>query len=442
MSGPGERHGGASRARRVGAAVVTSVGLAVVAGCGGDESAVPTLTWYTTNVPQADLAAKCSEQAEDYDIRTSLLPNNASGQREQLLRRLAASDRSVDVISLDPPFMAEFANAGFLRPYTPQEREELSEGVLDGPLEGSVFDDQLYMSPLNSNTQLLWYKRDVAEQAGILEALESGTATWDQLIEAAEQTETNIGAQGRANESLMVWVNALVESAGGTILDPESEGLPAAEVDVALDSPAGAEAARIMNTLAESPAAPPALGTAGEEESRAAFQSEQGGFMVNWPYVWAAFAAGQDNGSLSPDFQENVGWAPYPRVDPGTPSAKPIGGIGLAVGAFTEYPDLAVDAVRCLTSVESQTELMLSQGDPAAKAEVYDNPEVREFLPMWELIRDGLQEAVPRPITPYYGDVTGGIQQGYHPPNEINPETTPERTARLIEGVLANEQLL
>ncbi len=32
-----------------------------------------------------------------------------------------------------------------------------------------------------------------------------------------------MAVQGRKNESLMVWVNALVESAGGTILAPDQE---------------------------------------------------------------------------------------------------------------------------------------------------------------------------------------------------------------------------
>lgn len=421
------------------AALLASGGLAA---CGGEQGGPPTLTWYTTNVPQATAAEKCSEAADDYDIQTSLLPNNAAGQREQLLRRLAANDRSVDIISLDPPFMAEFANAGFLRPYTEEERAELTEGTLEGPLSGSIFDDKLFMSPLNSNTQLLWYKKDVAEQAGLTDELANGTVTWDQIIAAAEQTKTTIGAQGRRNESLMVWVNALVESAGGHILAEGSEGKDAPDVEAAIDSPAGQEAARIINKVAESPAAPPALSTAGEEESRAAFQAENGGFMVNWPYVWSAWIAGEKDGTLPPDFRQNVGTAPYPRVEAGTESAKPTGGIGIAIGAFSEYPELAVDAVRCITSTETQIELMLMTSDPAAAAAAYENPKIRELLPMWQLIRDGLQEAVPRPISPYYGDVTGAIQQGFHPPDELSPETTPRRTAELIEGVLSNEQLL
>jgi multiple sugar transport system substrate-binding protein len=422
-------------------AVLAAAATGLSACGGGDEGGTPTLTWYINNAAQAPLADNCNEQSGGaYNIAISLLPNNASGQREQLLRRLAADDRSVDILSMDPPFMAEFANAGFLRPFTEEEAEEFSEGVLQGPLEQSLFEDTMYSAPFYGNAQLLWYKKSVAEEAGL--DPENEPVTWDQLIEAAEQTGTTVAVQGRRAESLMVWVNALVESAGGTILDENSEGLPADEVEAALDSPAGQAAARIMNTIATSPAAPPALSTAGEEESRAAFQSENGGFMVNWPYVWAAFDAGIADGSLPPDFKEDVGWARYPRVDEDTESATPLGGIGLSVGAFTENADLAVEAIRCLRSVESQKENMLSAGDPGASEEIYEDPQIQETFPMYEEIREGLVDAAPRPISAYYGDVTGAIQQGYHPPDALSPETTPQETADLIEGVLSNEQLL
>jgi len=414
----------------------------VLAACsGGDTSGAPQLTWYINNQGQQPLAEACNEQAEGaYEIETSLLPTAAAGQREQLLRRLAAGDQTVDILSLDPPFMAEFANAEFLRPFTDEEREEFSEGVLDGPLEQSVFDDTMFSAPFYGNTQLLWYKKSVAEEAGL--DPESEPVTWDQVIEAAEATGTTIGVQGRRDESLMVWVNALVESAGGSILSEESEGRPADEVQATIRDEAGQEAARIMSTIASSSVAPPGLSTAGEEESRAAFQADDGGFMVNWPYVWTAFEAAAKTGAVDEGFRDDVGWARYPQVVEGEASATPLGGIGLSVGAYSANPDAAVEAIRCLRSPESQKEYMLTVGDPGAAGEIYDDPEVQEAFPMYEAIREGLTDAAPRPISAFYGDVTGAIQQGYHPPDRLSADSTPQATADFIEAVLRNEKML
>ena len=432
---------GRARRRRLATGLLAAMSATALAACGSDDSGgTPQLTWYINNAAQEPLATACNEQAEGaYEITISLLPNAAAGQREQILRRLAAEDESMDIISIDPPYMPELANAGFLRPFTDEETEEFSEGVLRGPLEQASFEDTMFSAPFYGNTQLLWYKKSVAEEAGL--DLDR-PVTWDQVIDAAEQTGTTVDVQGRRNESLMVWVNALVESAGGTILSEESEGVEADEVAATIDSRAGAEAARIMNAIASTNVAPPALSTAGEEESRAAFQAENGGFMVNWPYVWAAFDTAIEDGALPEDFKDDIAWARYPQVLEGEESATPLGGIGLSIGAYTRYPDAAVEAIRCLRSPESQKEYMLTAGDPGASEEIYDDPEIQEKFPMYEAIEEGLTDAAPRPISPYYGDVTGAIQDGFHPPVSLSPERTPEATARLIEGVLSNEQLL
>ena len=49
---------------------------------------------------------------------------------------------------------------------------------------------------------------------------------------------------------------------------------------------------------------------------------------------------------------------------------------------------------------------MLDSGNPAARAAAYDDPAVREAFPMADLIRESIDDAGPRPITPYYSDVS------------------------------------
>jgi multiple sugar transport system substrate-binding protein len=197
-----------------------------------------------------------------------------------------------------------------------------------------------------------------------------------------------------------------------------------------------------MHDLAVSPAAPAGFSTAGEEDSRAAFQAADGGFMVNWPYVWAAFDTAIEEGTLPADFKDDVGWAAYPRVDAGTETAPPSGGLGLSISAFSDKQDLAVQAVRCLASAQSQTEFMKTAGNPAALAAVFDDPEIRKLFPMADEIRAGMDAATPRPVSPYYGDVTGAIQSGFHPPGALSEQSTPQRADALLEAVLSNQRLI
>ena len=63
--------------------------------------------------------------------------------------------------------MPEFAEADFLRPFTDDEAAALTDDVLDGAVTTSTWNDQPVAAPFWANTQLLWYRKSVAEQAGL-----------------------------------------------------------------------------------------------------------------------------------------------------------------------------------------------------------------------------------------------------------------------------------
>lgn len=398
------------------------------------------LNWYVNpdNGGQATLAARCSAASGGrYRLRVFELPLDATSQREQLVRRLAARDASIDLMNLDPPFGPEFAAAGFLRPFTEREARELASGVLKAPLEAATWEGNLVAVPLWANTQLLWYRKSVARRAGL--DLDAGPVTWAQLVDAAERTGTTVEVQGKRYEGYMVWITALVASAGGSVLEDPAAGKNARP---GLDSPAGRAAAAVIRRLATSRAADPALATADEESSRAAFQGARGGFMLNWPYVYGAAQDAVAKGALDPAVLEDVGWTRYPRVDPGRPSRPPLGGIGLAVSAFSRRAELAVDAARCISSLENEIEYMTEAKVPVARGAAYDDPRVREIFPMADLIRRAIDDAEPRPRTPYYVDVSAATVRTFHPPAAVTPDRTPADAARLIVEVLHDRVLL
>ncbi|HUR24332.1 MAG TPA: extracellular solute-binding protein [Acidimicrobiales bacterium] len=426
---------------RKGTVALTLVLLgSVMAGCGGGGSGVPTLNWYINpdNGGQAELAAKCSAASNGaFRIDTSVLPNDATAQREQLVRRLAAKDASIDLMSLDPPFIPEFAEAGFLRPYTDAEAQELTAGALSGPIESGTWDGKLMGAPFWANTQLLWFRKSVAQAAGINPARDP--VTWSRLIEVASAAGKTVEVQGNLYEGYMVLISALVSSAGGKILENPEAGK---NVRPAIDSDAGRKAAAVIQQLARSRAADPALSTTDEEAGRAAFQGAQGGYMVNWAYIYGAAQEAVAAGTLDKAVFDDIGWGRYPRVDANAPSRPPLGGINLGIGAFSKHQDHALQAVRCITSQESQTQYMLKSKNPGARAAVYDNPEVRAVFPMADDLRASLAEGAPRPRTPYYTDVSTAVQRSFHPQTAVDPNRSPAKAGKLIVDVLKDKVLL
>ncbi|MBB3678336.1 extracellular solute-binding protein [Modestobacter versicolor] len=412
----------------------------MLAACGSDEGGVPTLTWYINPDAggQAEIASRCTEAAEGrYRIATATLPREATGQREQLIRRLAANDASIDIMSLDPPFIPEFAQAGFLAPVPEDVAERVTEDVVESAIEGSTWDDELVAVPFWANTQILWYRESVAEAAGLDM---SQPVTWDEIIAAAQDQDALIGVQGIRAEALTVWFNALIESAGGSIIaenstDPE-------QIQLGLTSEAGVRATEVMRAISDSGQTGPALSTANEDSTATGFEGEDGGFMVNYPFVYPRALGKVEEGSMEQATVDDYGWAVYPQVDEGTESAPPYGGINLGVGAFSENVDFAFEATECITSTENQAYYFVTNGNPASDTAVYDDPAVLEEFPMAPVIQQSLEQAAPRPQTPYYSEVSGGLQREYHPTGSVDPESTPESATDFITAVLRKEQLL
>src|SRR3712207_1781763 len=170
--------------RGVASAAALLVAAGTLAACGSDDGGASSLTWYINpdSGGQAEIAARCTEAAGGaYTIETAQLPRESSQQREQLIRRLAAEDSSIDIISLDPPYIPEFSQAGFLAPVPEDVAERVTEGVVQSAIDGSTWNDELVAVPFWGNTQLFWYKKSVAEGAGL--DPENETVTWAQLVE-------------------------------------------------------------------------------------------------------------------------------------------------------------------------------------------------------------------------------------------------------------------
>lgn len=420
-------------------AVAATLASAFVAACGSDDG-LPTLTWYINPDPnppdgfsgafgQAGIAERCS--TDQYVIETQLLPTSASEQRIQLLRRLSANDPSIDLMSLDPVFTGEFAAADALASIPADVQATLSDGVLQGAIDGASWDGQLAVAPLWANTQVLWFRKSVADAAGLDM---SQPVTWDQIIDAASDNNAYVGVQANKYEGFLVWINALIQGADGVIVSDTEQGADAT-IDIA--SEAGVEAARIIQKLAGSPAAMPDLSVSNEGTVLGAFATDRGGFQVNWTFVYNNYAS--DEAIL-----EDLGWARYPATVEGRESRPPIGGINVGLGAFTDHPEFALEAVQCITSEESQVRYAVETANMPAREAAYEDAGLREQFPtdLLELYRSSIDTAGARPATAYWATIGNAMLNTWHPAGSVNPETTPQDSASFIDEALHGEALL
>ncbi|MEO9220449.1 MAG: extracellular solute-binding protein, partial [Mycobacteriaceae bacterium] len=304
------------------AAAAGIAGVLVLAGCGGTSSGgAAQLNWYITN-PSAsvftDAAATCSAASGGaYKIKVQYLPSDADGQRQQLVRRLAAGDSSLDILGLDVTWTPEFAEAGWIQPWPEAQANQVRNGTLETSLKTGTYKNQLYSAPLNTNTQLLWYRKDLVP---------TPPKTWDEMIAMSEQLAQQgkphlIETQGAQYEGLSVWFNTMVSSAGGQILND-------AGTQSALGPPA-LTALKTMQKFATSVAADPSLSNQKEDDNRLAFEGGKAAFELNYPFI---YPSAKKN---APDLFKNLGYALYPRVVADKPSKVTIGGFDLAVSHYS-----------------------------------------------------------------------------------------------------------
>lgn len=422
-----------------------ALAASLLAACGGSDK--PVLNWYV-NPDGVDVfkayAKQCS--TEKYDLAVQELPSSATDQRTQLARRLAAKDSSTDLMNLDPVFVAEFANAGWLEEVTGDVADEVEKSLegsgnyLSGAAETVTWDDKVYAIPLWANTQVLWYRKSLAKAAGLDM---SKPVTWDQVIDAAAKEGGTVGVQANKYEAYVVWINALVQGAGGEIVSDTEAGRDA---KVGIDSDAGRKAAAIIQRLADK-AAQPDLTVSNEGTSLGQMFPKKGPgeFMTNWTFVYKNYAgtAGQPDG-ITKEQLADLGWARYPQTVAGETSKPPVGGIDIGIGAYTEHADWAQEAARCITSEKAQVDLALEAGLMPSTNSAYDEVAASGDYPkdLIELFRTSVDEGGPRPKSAFYAMISGAIQARWHSPTSVDPDSTPEESAKYLKAVLEGKSLL
>jgi multiple sugar transport system substrate-binding protein len=359
-----------------------------------------------------------------YKIVYNQLPTDADSQRQQLVLRLSAGDSSMDILGLDVTWEAEFAQAGWIIPWSGANLAAAERDTLPTMLQTATWKGKLYAVPYNTNTQLLWYRSDLVPNP---------PATWSQMIADAEQLAREgkphyIEIQGAQYEGVTVWFNSLVASAGGSVLN-------ASDDHSSLGTPA-LKALQIMSTLAHSPAADPSLGVQQEDQNRLAMEGGTAAFELNYPFVYPSMQTDQ------PQLFKHFKWAPYPRVDANIPSHVTIGGIDLAVSRYSRHPDLAQQAILCIRDRANQSLAAIKGGLPPTLMSLYTDPSFIKAYPFAAAIKQSLLSASVRPKTPAYQNVSIVISHAVSPPAGIRPASTLKQIEGGISNALADKGLI
>lgn len=408
-----------ARWRRLAGGAIGATTLCILAACGADTSEhreFPTLSWYVgpDRLDAAALAETCTDQAAgQYRIEVEQLPTDVSARRALLVRRLLADDSSIDLLSLDTAFTAEFAAAGFLTRVPGAQAAELGAAVAPTALAAATHQEQLVAVPWFLDPQVLWYRGSIAERAGLDPA---APISWDDLIAAAQRLGVTVQIEDRDGSGLAEWVNALVTGAGGAIVTGEGRS-----AEVGLSSAAGRAAASVIEFYDES-----GVGPGPSADALTGFAGTDGGFLI------ASTSAIADPALAT--VQADMVAAAYPVV--GNTSIAPLAGAALAVPAHAPDPDASFAAIGCLTSPPALQQLMSGPQHSASRLSAHDDVGVKAAFRSADVARTAVTGGVTVPATPLWHVIADALVTTWSPIADVTQAATPDASQAEVEAAV------
>lgn len=327
---------------------------------------------------------KWNAEHPDEKVTLKELAGEADDQRDTLVQSLQAGNSDYDVMALDVVWTAQFAANQWLAPLTGDLAVDTS-GLLPATVESATYMGTLYALPQNTNGQLLFRNTELIPEA---------PANWDALRESCEPLPEDKGCltlQLSQYEGLSVNTLDAIHAWGGSLIDDEG--------NVTVDTPeakAGLQA--LVDAYGDGTITKASTG-ATEEETLQAFTNEESAYAVNWPYM---FDAAEDT-PVGDKFEVT------PLVGPDGVGVSTLGGYNNGINAHSKNKATARDFIEYIISEESQMGFA-EESFPPVLASIYDDESLVEQFPYLPALKESLENAKPRPVSPYYKAMTKAIQ--------------------------------
>ncbi|HEY2043704.1 MAG TPA: ABC transporter substrate-binding protein [Jatrophihabitans sp.] len=319
--------------------------------------------------------------------------DQADQQHNDLVQHFQAKDPGYDVVLVDVIWTAEFAAKGWLVPLKDTYALPTS-GLLPATVKAATYAGTLYAAPETSDGGLLYYRKDLVP---------TPPTTWKDMIADCSKKTSGMGCyagQFAQYEGLTVNAAEAINSAGGTIVKDDGKTPD-------INSDAAKQGLQFLVDGFKQGYIPKAAITYQEEQGRQAFQSGQLLFLRNWPYVYNHLVNDGDS-----KVKSKFGVAPLPGLN--GPGASSLGGHSAAISQFSKHKATALDFLKFIDSAEAQkTFLDVGSLAPVLASSYSDQSLITKF-PYLPTLLKAIQNAVPRPVTPYYPKVTQAIEQNVY----------------------------
>jgi multiple sugar transport system substrate-binding protein len=363
------------------------------------------------------------QQGGEIEVEWREMPADSSQYFDQLRTEFQAGGGDIDVIGGDVIWPAQFAANGWILNLSDRLPESARADYLDSCVEAVTYEGGVYGMPWYINAGMLYYRQDLLEEAGFSGPPE----TWEELKEMALKVREDAGVgngfvfQGSEYEGGVVNGLEYIWTHGGEVLDGER---------VLVDSPEATAGLATARSMIESGVSPLAVTNYTETESHGIFLRGDAVFIRNWPYMYALLS-NPDESRIEPG---QVGVAPIPVGEGQSQSYSGLGGWNLLVNAASQMQDEAWEFIRFMTNHESQKFRAVEATILPTRKELYEDREVLEEVPVIAQGDEALQNARPRPVSPFYGDMSLAMAEKFS--QSLRGDVPPEEAVGLLQADL------
>ncbi len=392
--------------RAVAIGLSSTVAGSLLEACGGTSSSsggsgqATTIVWQTENDNSGTYPALVDNYNKTNKDNVHVIWHNGPSGTGDILtiydNTLRARSSSIDVMSIDVVYPAEFASNGWTVDLTSRWPASDRANYLQGPIKSCTYNGMVVAAPLRTDLGVLYYRTDI---------ISTPPTTFDDLTNLAKSNASKARYgyvwQGSQYEGLVCDFVEVLGGYGGTVLDPTNSK------SVTVNSPQGVQALTEMVSWVGT-ISPIAITTFTEEPARQAFQNGDAIFMRNWPY---AYSLGNASGSkVAGKF--DIHSMPYGGSN--TVGHSCTGGWNMAINAFSKNPDASWSFMQYMLGPYAQKQLAIVGSFTPALQSVYNDPDVQAKQPLFTKLAPILQNALPRPVSPVYPDLSNIIQNHVH----------------------------
>jgi multiple sugar transport system substrate-binding protein len=348
--------------------------------------------------------------------------SNAPASTDQLLTifttMLRARSGSIDVMPMDIIWPPEFGANGWTVPLDDKWPASDRANYLPGPLQGCTYNGHLWAAPYRTDAGLIYYRTDI---------ISTPPNTWDELTtmaKAAAPGKAKFGYiwQGAQYEGLVCNFVEVLYGYGGNVLDPNDPK------KVIVNSPEGVQALTQMASWVGT-ISPAAVTTYQEAQTLAAWQDGDAAFMRNWPY---AISLSNDPKSSKIPNKFNEHTMLYGGSN--TVGHSNIGGWQYGINAFSKNPDAAWKYIQYRLGADAQKTIALQLSNLSTLKSIYTDSDVLAKYPFFSKMGPIVQTGLPRPVSPFYPDISQAIQLRVH--QALTKQTSPAAALTALQSDL------